>query len=158
MVRIKENSVSCRISGTDRLLSAPPSAISPVFTRKAGHSGSHAHSSPRVNQLTLTCDSSLGVCRSAIKGTRSQQIQLDSSRADSAVRVRYAQPASPVSRRGVRFGKIVATFRRGRDTLLSLCSAVFQISGSIQPISRASLWSAIFYIRVLRAETRFEAG
>ena len=48
------------------------------------------------------------------------QLQLDSSRTDSAVRVSYAQPSSPVSVGDVRFAKIGATLPRVSETMRNL--------------------------------------
>src|SRR5215510_2129903 len=72
------------------------------------------------------------------------------------VRVLAPQPTSPVSVGQVRPAKICTTFPRVSRTLRSLCGGNFSILRDIRPISRASLWSPNFNIRVALPETRFE--
>jgi hypothetical protein len=72
------------------------------------------------------------------------------------VRVLPAQPASAVSAGNVRLQKIVTIFQRVSEILRSLCGAIFWNLRCNRLISRASLWSQIFNIRVLLPETRCE--
>src|SRR5262245_3277194 len=67
-----------------------------------------------------------------------------------------ASQAHRVSVGHVRLAEICATFRRVSETIAGLCRAYFSILGDVGPISRPSLWSRIFNIRVLMAETRFK--
>ena len=49
-----------------------------------------------------------------------------------------------------------ATFPQVSERSMSLCIGKFQEFGACRPIFRASLWSRIFTIPILIAETRFE--
>jgi hypothetical protein len=79
-----------------------------------------------------------------------------SPRPDSPVRVRHAQPASPVSVGHVLVPRILATFPRVITTMRGRLGAIFWIFDRNWSISCASLWSPISNIRVLVQETRFE--
>jgi len=72
------------------------------------------------------------------------------------VRVLAPQPPSLVSVGPIQLEKIVPTFPRVSEMLASLCGSAFSILRSVQRISSANLWSPIFNIRVLIAETGFE--
>jgi hypothetical protein len=72
------------------------------------------------------------------------------------VRILLGQPASPVSRGCFPLTRIHATLPGVRETLRGLCCAIFCILGHYGSILDASLWSSIFNIRVVAAETRFD--
>jgi hypothetical protein len=65
-----------------------------------------------------------------ISGEVVTRFQSDSSRTDSPVRVLPPQPASPVSRRGVRFRKIVANPSASQPESVSGCPADLIFTGS----------------------------